>query len=120
MTLTGPDGWPVKATTPSSFATVAPGQTARTTWSAAVPPDAKPGSYGFLAQATFTDANGGDSTSDVSTVSVPYQSLTAAYDRGRFRDDLSQSVIGAAGRRATNPRRSRDTRMIIATHLAGD
>ena len=38
------DGWTATATSPSTFATVQPGQTAQTTWAVTVPAGATPGS----------------------------------------------------------------------------
>jgi beta-glucosidase-like glycosyl hydrolase len=87
MTLTAPAGWQVQATSPASFGTVAPGQTARTTWSIAVPAGTDPGSFGLSAQASFTDAAGAASTSDATTTSVPFASLAAAFDNAGISDD---------------------------------
>ncbi|HZC69154.1 MAG TPA: glycoside hydrolase family 3 C-terminal domain-containing protein [Jatrophihabitans sp.] len=92
MTLTGPDGWPVQASSPSTFSTVAPGQTVRTTWQVTVPADATPGPYDLSADATFTDANGPGSSSDATTVSLPFPSLVAAFDNPGVSDDTNTSA----------------------------
>ena len=55
MTLTALEGWTVQATSPSTFATGAPGETATTTWRVSVPADATPGGYKLSAQAKFTN-----------------------------------------------------------------
>jgi len=91
MTLTGPSGWTTQATSPSSFATVAPGQTVRTTWNVTIPAGTSPGSYGLSAQATFKDANGQGSAADSAQVSVPYQSLSAAFDNPGISSDANPS-----------------------------
>jgi len=92
MALTAPSGWTVNAASPSSFATVAPGQTAQTTWSVTVPAGTSPGSYGLSGQATFQDANGQGTATDSSQVSLPYQSLTAAFDNPGISDDAQPSA----------------------------
>jgi beta-glucosidase len=92
MTLSAPAGWSVQATSPSTFATVAGGQTVQTTWQVSVPADENPGAYGLSAQADFTDLNGSGSSSDATTVSLPFPSLTAAYDNPGVSDDANPSA----------------------------
>jgi beta-glucosidase len=92
MTLSAPDGWAVQATSPSTFATVAPGQTVKTTWQVSVPADAGPGSHDLSAEATFTNANGQGSSSAAATVSVPFPSLAAAFDNPGVSDDADPSA----------------------------
>jgi hypothetical protein len=89
MTLTAPPGWTVTATSPATFASVAPGQTVKTTWQVTVPADAQPGRDDLSAQATFTSASGPGSSSDAASVSVPFSSLTAAFDNPGISDDAS-------------------------------
>ncbi len=100
MSLDAPNGWPVRATSPASFHTVAPGQTAQTSWSVTVPTGTSPGSYALSAQADFTDANGRGSSSDATTVSVPYPSLAAAFDNPAITDDSNPTAgnLDGAGR----------------------
>jgi hypothetical protein len=87
MTLTAPAGWTVTPTTPASFDSVAPGQTVQTTWAITAPTGTNPASYGLSAQASFTSANGQGNSSDASTVSVPYPSLSAAFNNAGISDD---------------------------------
>ncbi len=97
MSLTAPSGWQVQATTPASFDTVAPGQTARTTWSITVPGDVNPGSYDLSADASFTDAAGQDSVSDATTESVPYASWAAAINNTGISDDANPTGANLDG-----------------------
>jgi hypothetical protein len=90
--LTAPAGWQAQATTPASFATVAPGQTVTTTWSITVPADANPGNYDLSAEASFTDAAGQDSVSDATTESVPYASWAAAINNVGISDDANPTA----------------------------
>jgi beta-glucosidase len=93
MTLTTPDGWTATATTPSTFAHVPGGSTATTTWSVAVPADAKPGSYELSAQAAFTGLGGRQGTSSAAaTVSVPYASFADAFDNVGITDDANTTA----------------------------
>ena len=100
MTLNAPDGWGVKATSPATFDSVAPGQTVSTTWQVSVPSDVKPGGYDLSAQTTFKSANGQGSSEDATTVSVPFQSLSAAYDNPGITDDSNWTAgnLDGAGR----------------------
>ena len=97
MTLAAPSGWSVQATSPSTFATVAPGQTAKTTWSLTAPADAGPGNYELSAQATFTDVAGQDSVTDAATESVPYPSWAAAINNTGISDDANASAANLDG-----------------------
>jgi beta-glucosidase len=89
MALTAPNGWTVSAATPATFASVAPGQTATTTWTITVASDAPSGSNELDATASFTDANGQASVADSAQVSIPYDSLTAAFDNPGISDDAN-------------------------------
>jgi hypothetical protein len=97
LTLSAPSGWTAQATSPSTFATVAPGQTATTTWSVTVPAGASPGSYGVTAQATFTSVNGQGASSDAATVALPYSSFTAAYNNTGISNDSATSAANFDG-----------------------
>ena len=92
MSVDAPTGWSVQATSPATFATVAPGQTATTTWNVTAPADASPGSYDLSAQATFTDAAGQGSVSDATTLSVPFPSWAAAINNTGISDDANPTA----------------------------
>ncbi|MFL6117191.1 MAG: glycoside hydrolase family 3 C-terminal domain-containing protein [Catenulispora sp.] len=97
LTLSAPSGWTVTATTPSTFATVAPGQSASTTWQVTVPATAAPGSYSISAQAAFTSANGAGSSSDAASIALPYSSFTAAYNNAGVSDDANTAAANFDG-----------------------
>ncbi|SEG06631.1 beta-glucosidase [Actinacidiphila yanglinensis] len=78
-----PDGWTATATTPSTFDQVGAGQKAVTTWSVAIPTGADPAS--FTLDATVSTP-GGDHTAQA-PVTVPYASLTDAYNNSGISDD---------------------------------
>jgi hypothetical protein len=92
MSLTAPSGWSVQAASPATFATVPPGQTAKTTWTITTPAGVSPGNYDLSAQATFTDAAGQDSVSDATIVSVPYPSWAAAVNNTGISDDANPTA----------------------------
>ncbi len=89
VSLSVPAGWTATATSPSSFATVQPGQSAQTSWNVAVPADATPGANDLTATASFTDANGPGTTTQTAQVSVPYPSLTSAFNNTAITDDTN-------------------------------
>jgi hypothetical protein len=91
MALTGPAGWTITATSPASFGTVAPGQTARTTWAVTAPANAAPGSYPLSASVTFTGPTGQASSSDATQASVPFASLSSAFGNSGISDDSNTS-----------------------------
>jgi hypothetical protein len=95
FSLTSSAGWAVTASTPASFATVAPGQTIATTWTVAVPADATPSqsSPALTAEFAFTDSTGRHSESSGATVSIPYSSISAAYTNPGVSDD-SETAAG--------------------------
>jgi beta-glucosidase len=97
MSLTTPDGWSAHATSPATFATVAPGQTATTTWSVTAPAGVSPGSYDLSAQASFTDTAGRGSVSDATTESVPFPSWSAAIDNTGISDDANTTAANLDG-----------------------
>ncbi|HZR51258.1 MAG TPA: glycoside hydrolase family 3 C-terminal domain-containing protein [Streptosporangiaceae bacterium] len=92
MTLTGPAGWTVTATSPASFGTVAPGQTVQTTWSVTAPANAAPGSYALAASVSFTGPTGQASSNDAAQISVPFASFTSAIDNVGISDDSNPSA----------------------------
>ncbi|MBO0785929.1 MAG: glycoside hydrolase family 3 C-terminal domain-containing protein [Actinobacteria bacterium] len=87
MTLTGPSGWNLTATTPATFSEVAPGQTATTTWQVTAPADAAPGPGTLSSTVTFTDSNGQGSADSSAPVSVPYPSFTSMLNNSGISDD---------------------------------
>ena len=91
-TLTVPDGWTAKATSPSTFDTVAPGQTVTTSWEVTAPASAQPGTDEIDAQVTFTGANGPGSSTAATTVSLPYPSLVSAFDNVGISDDSNTTA----------------------------
>jgi uncharacterized repeat protein (TIGR01451 family) len=91
MTLTGPAGWTVAATSPASYGTVASGQTVRTTWAITAPADAAPGSYPLAASVTFSGPTGQGSSGDAAGISVPFASLSSAFDNPGISDDSNPS-----------------------------
>jgi hypothetical protein len=95
--LSLPDGWTAKATTPSTFATVKPGQTAQTTWAVTVPASAAPGLNQLTAIATYSDANGRGSVTQSGAVSLPYPSLPAAFNNAGISDDSSPGAANLDG-----------------------
>ena len=92
VSLTGPSGWTVTATSPSSFSQVLPGQSAQTTWKVTVPAGAQSGPNELDAAATFTDANGTGSVEATSGASVSYSSLSSAFDNPGISDDASTTA----------------------------
>jgi beta-glucosidase len=92
MAVTAPAGWSVVATTPSSFATVPPGQTVRTSWQVTAPASTQPGKFGLSAKATFTSVNGRGTSDDATTMILPqppFSSLAAAFDNVAITDDTN-------------------------------
>jgi beta-glucosidase len=92
LTLIPPSGWTAAPASPASFGTVAPGQTATTTWSLTPTAGAAPGSYPLTAQATFTGPTGQVSVGAAAQASVPYGSLAGACDNPGISDDAATSA----------------------------
>ncbi|WP_405588875.1 glycoside hydrolase family 3 C-terminal domain-containing protein [Streptomyces sp. NBC_01190] len=97
VALNTPAGWTATATTPASFPSVAPGQKATTTWEVAVPAGTGPDS--FTLNATVT-APGGDIGAQA-PVTVPYASLTAAYNNSGISDDANTKAASLDGEGAS-------------------
>ncbi len=86
--LTAPSGWTVTPTGPTTFASVAPGQTATTTWKITVPSDATPSVNEVDFTGSYTDANGQSSLpQDSAQVSIPFGSLADARNTVGITDD---------------------------------
>ncbi|WP_433894333.1 glycoside hydrolase family 3 C-terminal domain-containing protein [Streptomyces sp. CA-111067] len=86
-----PAGWTSAATSPASFAVVAPRSTVRTTWHVRVPADAAPGSGTIDATASFGGPRHGTSAASA-VLQVPHASLAAAYDNRGVTDDADPSA----------------------------
>ncbi len=82
-TLTAPDGWTVKATSPRSTPILGTDRSLRTSWTVEAPAGAKPGTYDLTVKATFL---GGSATS---TVQVSVLKLTAPPSGTSYLSDLS-------------------------------
>ncbi|MFC0435160.1 glycoside hydrolase family 3 C-terminal domain-containing protein [Kutzneria buriramensis] len=93
MSITAPAGWTATATSPASFPSVAGGQTVKTTWQITAPGSATPGAYAFSASATTSAGT----RTDVGQVSVPYGSLSAAYDNVGISDDHNTGAANLDG-----------------------
>ncbi len=92
LTLTGPSGWTVRASTPSTFSTVAAGQTVSTTWQLDVPASTQPGKFELSAAASFTSVNGPGTSVAATTLLLPhppYPSLAAAFNNVGVSDDTN-------------------------------
>jgi beta-glucosidase len=100
LTLAPPAGWTATATSPASFGEVGPGQAATTTWAVTLPGAAAPGTYVLTGSATFTGPAGRVTVDGTAGVSVPYQSLPAAYGNAGISDDADPQAgnLDGAGR----------------------
>jgi beta-glucosidase len=87
VSLAAPTGWTATATSPSTFASVQPGQTAQTSWQVTVPANAVPGPDPLTATASYTDANGAGTVTQIGQVSVPYASLSDTFNNPGISDD---------------------------------
>jgi len=86
-TLTAPQGWTITPATPAPVGNVAPGSHASATWQLSAPDNATSGTITLTARATYQGVNGGGTATGTATVSVPYSSLSAAYDNIGITDD---------------------------------
>jgi len=87
ITLTAPQGWTITPATPAPVGNVAPGSHASATWQLSAPDNATSGTITLTARATYQGVNGGGTATGTATVSVPYSSLSAAYDNIGITDD---------------------------------
>jgi beta-glucosidase-like glycosyl hydrolase len=92
VTLQAPSGWTVAATTPSTFPSLPGGTPATTTWKVDVPSDAVPGGYALTASATFTEDGATARSTATAPVSLPYESLAAAFGNTGISDDGDQTA----------------------------
>ena len=105
VALTAASGFTVQATSPTTFAGIAPGQSVTSTWQITAPADVKPGSYALSANASYTGARSDDEAG--SQVVVAYPSVSATFDNVGISDDSNPgegNFDGAAG--ASRPRPS--------------
>jgi beta-glucosidase len=92
MNLSGPDGWTVQASSPTTFATLPGGQTVQSSWQVTIPAGTGPGAYSLSGEATFDAASGSQDAEAGTQVSVPYASLAAALDNAGISDDSATSA----------------------------
>jgi beta-glucosidase-like glycosyl hydrolase len=93
MDLDLPSGWSATATDPSSFASVAAGATATTTWAVNIP-SGQAGTFTLDADATVRGAH--DSTGYTQT-DVPYASFQAAYNNAAITSDTNRGGANLDG-----------------------
>ena len=93
MNLDLPSGWSATASSPSSFSSVAAGQTASTTWAVAIP-SGQAGTFTLDADATVGGAH--DSTGHTQT-DVPYASFQAAYNNAAITSDSNRGGANLDG-----------------------
>ncbi len=93
MNLDLPSGWSATATTSSSFASVAAGQKATTTWSVSVPKSAA-GTFTLNADATVGGIH--DSTG-YTQLAVPFSSLIAAFNNSAVSTDANRCCANLDG-----------------------
>ncbi|MFF5477856.1 NPCBM/NEW2 domain-containing protein [Streptomyces sp. NPDC012935] len=58
VTLTGPEGWSVKATSPTTSPALSTGRSLRTNWAVTAPQGTPPGSYGLTLRAGYRSPSG--------------------------------------------------------------
>ncbi|WP_406115676.1 alkaline phosphatase family protein [Streptomyces sp. NBC_01014] len=90
VSLAAPSGWTARATSPTTFTAVKPGQSVKTTWTLTTPADETPGAKTLSAQATYKNAKSSDE--GTGSVDVPYTSLTAAFNDVGITDDQNASA----------------------------
>ncbi|MFI1092509.1 glycoside hydrolase family 3 C-terminal domain-containing protein [Streptomyces sp. NPDC020917] len=85
VALTAAGGVTLRATSPTAFSSIAPGQSVTATWQITAPPDVEPGSYALTAEATYNGAQRHDEAQ--SQIVVAYPSASAAYNNIGISDD---------------------------------
>ena len=78
--LHAPSGWAAHATSPASFAVVAPRSSVHTTWQVSVPATAGPGRFTLTRARRISGGSGASPATATGDVNVPFASLAAAYD----------------------------------------
>ncbi len=94
VTASAPAGWSVEPTSPTSFPRVDGRQSVRTTWTVTAPGDATQGSYAVTFTATTST---GRTFTAQAQVSVPYPSVTAAFDNAGISDDAAPGSASLDG-----------------------
>ena len=90
--LNAPSGWAAHATSPASFAVVAPRSSVHTTWQVSVPASVGPGRFTLNASASYHGGSGASPATATADVNVPFASLAAAYDNTGITDDANPSA----------------------------
>jgi beta-glucosidase len=93
--LAAPAGWSVAANDPTLIPNVGPGSSAQVTWRVGIPTGANPGSFPVTATASFAGPRTATVTG-TANVSVPYPSLSAAFDNRGITDDNDPGKGGLA------------------------
>ena len=95
VTLATPDGWTATATGPATFPQVGAGQKVSTAWQVAIPDGADPAAFTLDATVTTPSAE----HSAQAPVTVPYASVSAAFDNSGISsdDNTSTGSIDAEG-----------------------
>ena len=93
--LRAPAGWTVAANGPTVVPDVRPHTTAQVTWRVDAPTDAHPGNAALTATASFEGPRTGTVTG-TANVSVPYPTLSAAFDNRGITDDADPGKGGMA------------------------
>ncbi len=92
VNITAPSGWTVQATSPTTFTQIAAGQTVEVTWQVTASTDATGGDYPLSTEATFASASGPGDAEAQSTETVPYASLSAAFNNPGISDDANTTL----------------------------
>src|SRR3954453_5116193 len=90
MRLVEPTGWTALATSPARFARVDSGESVDTAWSITVPAGVRPRNYSLTATVPYQGARRVDRLSQ--EVSVPYPTLTAAFNNWGISDDADPTT----------------------------
>jgi len=92
LNLRTPSGWSAIATSPTTFASLAAGQSEQVTWQVTIPANAGSGSFTLSGQATYTDEQGAGSSQNSATVAIPFASFQAAYNNVGISDNSDPAV----------------------------
>jgi beta-glucosidase len=90
VTLSVPEGWTAKATSPSTFSTVPAGGSVKTTWTVTPPADVKPGTYAVAASATYAGAKASDDAAGA--LNIPYASINDTITNTGISDDAAPAA----------------------------
>jgi hypothetical protein len=95
VSLTVPSGWTAEATSPTTFTTVKPDQSVKTTWAVTAPADAKPDAYTLSAQATYKNA-----TSTEKATGTTFHPAIVPQSQMRVAEADSEETVGEDGHAA--------------------